>query len=66
MLEGAHVVLVEVHGLFGSARLLLDLRAEAFRLIDRIVELTERVADLTPMNEELEAVDELGMAIVFS
>src|SRR5205823_534220 len=41
VLQGAHVVFVEVHRLLGAAALLRDLLAEALRLVVRIVQLTE-------------------------
>ncbi len=62
VLERADVVLVEVHRFFVAARLLLDLRAKARGLIVGVVQLAERVAELSPVNEELEAVGELGLA----
>src|SRR5262249_18753354 len=64
VLERAAEVLVVVHRLFVAARLGLHLRLEATALIDWIVQLGERVGVLAPADEQLEAIGELGIAIV--
>src|SRR5690606_32241862 len=63
VLERADVVLVVVHRLFCTTLLLLDLFAEARRLIFRIVELAERIAALDAIHEQLEPFRKLGLSI---
>ena len=64
VLERAHVVLVVLHGLVVAAGLLLHLRGEALGLIDRVIELGERVGVLVRGDEELEAVREARVVLV--
>ena len=56
--------MVEIHGLFGTARFGVDLRLETRSLIDGIVQLTESVADLLAMDEELEAIDQRRIRVL--
>src|SRR5580704_4161161 len=63
VLERADVVFVVVHGILVAASLALDLCAETSSLIVRVVELAESVAELSTMNEELEAIGQVGARI---
>ena len=56
VLEGAHVVLVVLHGLVVTAGLLGHLSGKALGLVDRVVELGERVGVLVTGNNQLKAV----------
>jgi hypothetical protein len=60
VLERADIVLVVVHRVLFAAGFLLRLGAEAVGLVVGVVQLAEGVAELTPLDEELEAVGELG------
>src|SRR5580658_5567153 len=64
VLERPNVVFVVVHGVVVAASLALGLRAEAGSLIVRIVELAESIAELSAMNEELEAIGQVGARII--
>ena len=56
VLEGAHVILVVLHGLVVAAGLLGHLGSEALGLIDRVVELGERVRVLVAGDDQLKAM----------
>ena len=56
VLEGAHVVLVVLHGLVVTASLLGHLSGKALGLVDRVVELGERVSVLVTGDNQLKAV----------
>ena len=62
VLEGAHVVEVVLHGLLVAGLLGRDLVLEATLLVDRVVELGERVGVLVVGHEELEALGEARVA----
>ena len=56
VLEGTHVILVVLHGLIVAAGLLGHLGSEALGLVDRVVELGERVRVLVTGDDQLKAV----------
>ena len=56
VLEGAHVVLVVLHGLVVAAGLLSHLGSKALGLVDRVVELGECVGVLVAGDDQLKAV----------
>src|SRR5882724_2554139 len=64
VLEGPDVVFVVIHRLLVAALAAFDLVAKATRLVDRIVELRKCVADLAPVHEELEPIDEARVRVL--
>src|SRR3954452_8237362 len=62
VLERAHVVVVESLCLVVTERLEARLRLEAAALVDRIVELAERVGELAAADDQLEALRERRVA----
>ena len=66
MLERHHVVLIEVHRLFGAPLLGVELRLEARGLIFRIVQLAEGVAQLAAVHEQLEAIDQRRLRVLLA
>src|SRR3989338_2176571 len=64
VLEGADVVLVEVHGLLVAGLLFLHLFAEALGLVLGVVQLREAVGDLAAADEQLEPVGERRVVVV--
>ena len=56
VLEGAHVILVVLHGLVVAAGLLGHLGGEALGLVDRVVEFGERVRVLVAGDDQLKAM----------
>ena len=61
--EGADVVGIEVHGLFVTGFLGLDLGAETRHLVFSVVELGEAIGDLAAYDEQLEALGDLGIGV---
>ena len=64
VLERAHVVLVVLHGLVVATGLLGHLRSEALGLVDRVVQLGERVGVLVAGDHEFKAVREARVLLV--
>ena len=64
VLQGAHIVLIVVHGLQISGILFRYLLAEALGLILRVVQLGETVGDLAPADKEFETVGDEGIVVV--
>ena len=64
MLQGGDVILIEMHGLLIASLLFLDLLAEAFRLIFRVVQLGKSIGDLPSADKELKAIGDVRVDIV--
>ena len=62
VLQRTHVVLVDAVGLHVTGGREPGLGLEAGALVDRVVELAERVGDLAALDEQLEAIDEPRVA----
>ena len=61
VLERAYVVVVDSLRFFVAGRLQPRLRLEALALVDRVVELAERVGQLTAERDDLEPFDDLSV-----